>query len=538
MNRSIGRLSLMASAGTLASSLLGLARNIALAAAIGTGLIADSYNVANQVPNLIFLLLGGGTLAFVFVPEIMRHASDSSERGDAYGSLLMFSGAVFGLTLTVALLMANPYVISLTGGSAWTAEQKDLGIRLSVWCIPQIFFAALFSVASQLIIARGRFNSVSWAPSASSALTIIACVPIILLGNVEANSPESIQNWEVALLGGSALFGSALQTALLLISLRSSGFKLRLRFNVRGLGLRQTGRATVLTLGAAACYQLSNLAATAPATQAGSAAQALGYSGRGFTAILYAQTLLLVAQAVASTGLANVLLQRLANHYSSGDTVSASRELNEAILAVGSVLIPVCSMFVCLGPLGAGLLFHRGETSLEAARYIGVVLAVFSSGLIPSALHNVLIRPFYAVRDAKTPLRSAVVIAAIRIVGSLGSAVLLPAQYVSLGIAAAFGVAYLADVPLKLSSLKSTLGFVTAGNVIKGYAFGLAAGAFSAAMVGGIILYVERYANVSDETLPSLVLLLGGFVCFMTFYYVLTARSAVSLRWLMHWLRT
>ena len=136
----VGRTSFGASAATLCSTVIGFARNLALATAIGTGLVADSYNIANQVPSQIFALLGGGTIAFVFVPQLMRQARESGARGDEYGSLLIFAGAVFGVIVTAVLLALSPLLINLMGGSSWGEAQSSLALRLTLWCIPQSSF--------------------------------------------------------------------------------------------------------------------------------------------------------------------------------------------------------------------------------------------------------------------------------------------------------------------------------------------------------------------------------------------------------------
>src|SRR5690349_16252322 len=106
-----GRTSLLASIGTLCATAVGFGRNLALAAAIGTSLVADSYNIANQVPNQVFLLLGGGAIFFVFVPQLIRNARESPERGDDFGSLLLLAGGAFGILVTVVLLAFSPWAI-------------------------------------------------------------------------------------------------------------------------------------------------------------------------------------------------------------------------------------------------------------------------------------------------------------------------------------------------------------------------------------------------------------------------------------------
>jgi putative peptidoglycan lipid II flippase len=513
---------------------VGFGRNLALAAAIGTGLVADSYNIANQVPNQIFLLLAGGAIFFVFVPQIMHHARTSPDRGDDYGSLLLFAGAAFGLIITALLLVASPLAIQLMGGSSWGEAQSSLGLRLSLWCIPQVFFYTLNAIASQLMNARGRFNVVAWIPTVNSLVVILACIPLIVVGTVQANSPDSMSDWEVALLGGSTLFGSALQATLLIMLLRRAGFRLRFRFRLRGLGLRVTAAMGLLTIANAACFQIANLVTAALSTQAGSTAKTFGYEGRGYTAIFYAQTLLFVAGAVASAALANVLLQRLSTHYAEDNRGAASDELNQAILAIGALLIPMTSIFICLGPLGTELLFTRGETSPAAAHFIGVVLAVLAVGLIPYALQDLLIRPFFAVHDARTPLRSAAVIGSVRIIGSFAASVFLPPQQVLLGIAGAFSLSYMIDLPLKLRGLYARLEFKISRTVIRGYCTALGAGIIAAIMIWASTTYLEQ--TMGQHWLPRALLFFGGTAGFLIIYYPLTARSPASLRRLAQWL--
>jgi len=529
-----GRTSLFASAGTLVATVSGFGRNLALAAAIGTGLVADSYNIANQVPNQVFFLLGGSAIFFVFVPQLMSHARTSAERGDEYGSLLLFAGAAFGVIVTALLFAVSPLAIQLMGGSSWGEAQSALGFRFSLWCIPQVFFYALFAIASQLMNARGRFNAVAWLPTANSLVVILACIPITVIGTVQANSPDSMSAWEVTLLGGSTLFASALQSMLLIVLLRRAGFRLRLRFQVRGLGLRVTAAMGLLTIANAACFQIANLVTAALSTQAGSTAKTLGYDGRGYTAIFYAQTIVFAATSVASASLATVLLQRLSRHYAGGDGDAASKELNEAILAMGALLIPVTAIFICLGPVGTELLFTRGETDAAAAQFIGVVLAVLAVGLIPYALHDLLIRPFFAVHNAKTPLRSGVVIGTGRVLGSFAATMFLPPEKVLIGIAGAFGLSYIVDLPLKLRSLNRRLDFKISASVIRGYRTALGAAVLSAAIIGASTTYLER--AIPQHWLPRTMLFFGGIAGFVIIYYPLTARSPASLRQLVRWL--
>ena len=80
MSTFLGQTSGMA-AGTLASRLTGVLRDIALVAAIGTGIFSDTYSVANSIPNIIYILIAGGAINSVFIPALIRHMEDDVDDG-------------------------------------------------------------------------------------------------------------------------------------------------------------------------------------------------------------------------------------------------------------------------------------------------------------------------------------------------------------------------------------------------------------------------------------------------------------------------
>ena len=151
----MGRTALGASVGTLAARILGFIRNIALTAAIGTGLVADSFNVADNLPNMLFLLVGGGTIAAVFMPQLVRHARVSDDRVEQYGSVLLVVSVAVGALITVLSVLLGPLLIGALGGSAWSASQSRVAFAFLLWCAPQMFFLAIYWVVAQILNARG-----------------------------------------------------------------------------------------------------------------------------------------------------------------------------------------------------------------------------------------------------------------------------------------------------------------------------------------------------------------------------------------------
>ena len=86
-------------AGTVVSRLSGFVRGILLAAALGVGLHADVFNIANTVPNMLYILLAGGVMNAVLVPQLVRAMKNDPDGGDAYAQRVVTPVSYTHLTL-------------------------------------------------------------------------------------------------------------------------------------------------------------------------------------------------------------------------------------------------------------------------------------------------------------------------------------------------------------------------------------------------------------------------------------------------------
>ncbi len=95
-------------AGSVVSRATGFVRSAVVVAALGTAMTADGYTVANTVPNILYILLIGGALNAVFVPELVRAAKEHADRGVAYTDRLLTLCTVGLLALTALAVAAAP----------------------------------------------------------------------------------------------------------------------------------------------------------------------------------------------------------------------------------------------------------------------------------------------------------------------------------------------------------------------------------------------------------------------------------------------
>lgn len=136
------RASATTAVATTVARLTGYGRSVLLVAALGNGLHADVFAIANTIPNMLVVLLGAGVFDAVLVPRLVR--AHRSGDGAAYVNQVI---TLFGAVLVVATAMltfAAPLVLRVFVSSALTrpelADQYQSAVALAFYCLPQIFF--------------------------------------------------------------------------------------------------------------------------------------------------------------------------------------------------------------------------------------------------------------------------------------------------------------------------------------------------------------------------------------------------------------
>ena len=218
------RSSSVMAAGTVLSRILGFGRNAVLAAAIGTDLLATTFNVANTVPNIIYILVAGGVLNAVFVPQLVR-AMKSGDGGRAYTDRLLTLAGLVLLGLTVLATAAAPLIIWLYTPGSWSGTDVATATAFAFWCLPQIAFYGVYAMLGQVLNARGSFGPMMWAPIVNNLVAIATGLVFIALFTVDVKDPGSVSAGEIALLGAGTTGGVALQALVLVPVLRRTGFR-------------------------------------------------------------------------------------------------------------------------------------------------------------------------------------------------------------------------------------------------------------------------------------------------------------------------
>jgi putative peptidoglycan lipid II flippase len=138
------------------------------------------------------------------------------------------------------------------------------------------------------------------------------------------------------------------------------------------------------------------------------------------------------------------LLPRMSAHAAERRFAEVKLDFSGGVRLSSAVVVPASLFLLVLGAPFAEALFGYGQTSAADAKYIGLVFGIFSLGLVPYMMFQLMLRVFYAMHDSRTPMYIGVAVMAVNVAASLFSLAALPAGHVVEGVAAAFGLANLA----------------------------------------------------------------------------------------------
>ncbi|MFJ8665508.1 murein biosynthesis integral membrane protein MurJ [Streptomyces sp. NPDC093600] len=432
-------------AGSLVSRATGFVRSAVVAAALGTGLVADGYSVGNSVPTIVYMLLLGGALNAVFVPELVKAAKEHEDGGAAYTDRLLTVCVLALAALTAGAVYAAPAIVEAYTG--YTGAQASMTVAFARYCLPQIFFLGLFTLLGQVLNARGRFGAMMWTP----VLNNVVVVAVFGLYLAVTDGGE-LTPGETALLGWGTTAGIALQALALAPSLRAAGFRWRPRLDWRGSGLaaplRSAGWLVLLVLTNQAAYWLTTRLATA----AGRVAEGAGLAAYNNAYLLWA-----VPHGIVTVALVTALLPRMSAAAADGDLARVRRDVSYAQRTSAAAVVPAaCALFALAVPLMA-VVFQYGRTDAEAVRSMAWILMALAPGLIALSGQYVCTRAFYALRDTRTPFFLNLVIAALNATLSLTAATLLPARWTVVGLSLGYSTALWAGWALTTYVLRRRL---------------------------------------------------------------------------------
>lgn len=455
-NTRVGRASALLASGTIVSRALGFLRVAILAAAIGQvgSASADSFAIANQLPNSIYALTVGGLLSAVLVPQIVRAAKDP-DGGARYINKIVTLGVLVFATVTVIAIIAAPGLVDLysqssTSGRGFTPEAFALATTFAYLCLPQVFFYALYSLLSETLNARSIFGPFAWAPVVNNVVSISGLVVfMVLFGGAQENrlvsafSPDKI-----LLLAGTVTLGVAAQAFIVMVFWRRAGLRYRPDFHWRGVGLSATGKAAGWLFGMIIVTQLAGVVQSRVATLASG-------SGASVSTLQNSWLIFMLPHSVVAVSIATAYFTRMSTHASQDDLGSVRNDLSAALRNIGLLVV-----FAAVALAVVAYPFARFfEDRFANVLAMGNVVLAFLPGLVLFSALFVVQRAFFALGDTKTPFYLQTLQSVLFAAGCL-ACIALPTDWIAVGIAVATTVAGSTQSIVALVLIRRRLGGV------------------------------------------------------------------------------
>jgi putative peptidoglycan lipid II flippase len=433
------RANLAVAAGTLTSRVTGLLRIAALAYAVGTTLLADSFNLANTAPNIVYELLLGGVLSAALTPMLAGHVE---RRDDAATRAVVGTSISVLVGLTVLAVLAAPLFVRLyvsPSDPAW-----DDTVFLARLLFPQILFYGLSAIGTSLLNARRSFFAPAWAPVLNNVVAIVVFVWVgrILAGGDLTDGDRTTVLW---LLGAGSTLGIVVMAGALWPSLRQERAPIGLLPDWNHPEVRRLLRLSAWTMGYVAANQLAVLVVYRLAWQEGVGA---------LSTYLYAFQFFVLPHGLVAVTLITTLAPELATAHTRGDERTFARQAALGIRLVALLTLPAAVLFLVVPRPILSIFLERGLLGEQSVAELGAALAALAVGLVPFSLYLFALRCFYARGDARTPFVINVVENLLNIVLAVPLTAMLGVE----GLALAFALAYALSAGVAVAELHRRLG--------------------------------------------------------------------------------
>ena len=371
---------------TLASRILGFVRDAWIAAALGTGPVAQAFIVAFALPNMFRRFFAEGAFNMAFVPMFSKKLEGGEDaEGFARDAMAGLATVVLALTLLAQVFM--PGLVWLMASGYAGDERFGLTVIFGRIAFPYILFISLAALASGVLNATGRFAAAAAAP----VLLNVLFIGTLFLAPVAGWDIGTALIWTVPLAGVA-------QFALVWLAAARAGIRLIPRLPRLTPELKRLAIIAAPAMLAGGVVQVNLLIGRQVASYYDSAVAWLYNADR-----LYQLPLGVVAIAIGV-----VLLPDLSRRLKAGDDEGGRHSLSRALEFALMLTVPAAVALVVIPIPLVSVLFERGKFGPDDTAATALAVAVYGAGLPAFVLQKVLQPLYFAREDTRRPFWFAV----------------------------------------------------------------------------------------------------------------------------------
>ncbi len=398
-NRSLIRNILTVGGWTLLSRGAGFARDVMMAAYLGTGPVAEAFLVAFSLPNMFRRFFAEGAFNMAFVPMFAKKLEGGEDAKsfarDAWNGL-----AAILIAFTVIGTIAMPWLVWAMASGFAGDPRFDLAVEFGRISFSYILFISLVALLSGVLTTHGHFSEASVVPILMNLMFIAAMWLAVWVG------------WDMGLtLSWTVPITGVAQLGFTWISARRIGYHFSFGWPRWTADLKQLALIAGPAVLAGGVVQINLLVGRQVASFTDGAVAWLSYADR-----LYQLPLGVVGIAIGT-----VLLPDLSRRLRSGDTEGGRASLNRGAEFALAMTLPASVALIVIADALCSVLYQRGAFSAADSHATATVLAIYGLGLPAFVLHKVLQPLYYARQDSRSPFHYALLSMALNALIAVGA---------------------------------------------------------------------------------------------------------------------
>lgn len=377
------------------------ARSLIIARQFGLSIELDIFNIANNVPDLLFALISGGALAMAFIPVLAetRSLNGREQSWQLFSQIANLAFITTAILAVVVALLAGPIVRSRIGvAPGFGTEQQNVVINLMRL---NLIATLIFSI-SGLVMAGLQANQHFLLPAMAPLFYNVGQIIGAVVFAPEAGYTVAGITIPSFGLGVYGLVYGVILGAVLHLGIQIPGLLLyKFRWNA-SLGLNTKPVRQVLALMGprlATMFMIQlifivrdNLASRLPEGAVSS--------------LTYGWMIMQVPETIIGTAIGIALLPTLSEMVAQGEREAFQATVERAMKVILAFTLPI-SILLSIGlPPLLHFAFNFGD---EGTTLLVWVTRGFMIGLLGQCLMELMVRSFYARQDAITPLITAAI---------------------------------------------------------------------------------------------------------------------------------
>lgn len=387
------------SAATLISRFLGLIRDVIVARWFGTTGVIEAFIAAFRLPNVFRSIFAEGFADSVATPVLSEHQHDKQKIFQIGNNLILLFLFVLSIATIVGVISSKYLVMLIAPGFMLKPELFNLTVLFTRLMFSYLFFIGLSAISISILYSLKRFFIAAFTPA---LLNVVFIVGIVFWGHI----------FKDFILVICVIVAGIFQVVFPFIFLRREGFVVRFHFSevFKDKEVIKMLKLFVPRIWASIIYHISVFVNTIFASFT-------SITGEGaLAAVYFSDRLVQLPFALIALSISQVAMVDLSSYHKEDNLSDFKKLFVFAVQNIIFFIIPVVFIFMFLSEGIIDVLFRRGEFDASSLTQTSSVLFFSSLGILFFCGVRLLVNCFYALKDTRTPAKTATIALVVNVV--------------------------------------------------------------------------------------------------------------------------